>query len=164
MFNQINGLPLHPLALHAAVVLVPLAALLGLLFALPRTRAWARVPLVLVSLAAVGAVFVAKQSGQALQKFLQSSLPRQTTTLVHQHGQQANILFLATVGYAVLAVVAFLVTRRGPSTGSLTTVAAVFLVLAALGLAFQTYRVGELGARAVWNPTGQTNYGSAPIH
>lgn len=158
MFNQINGLPLHPLALHAAVVLVPLAALLGILFAIPRTRSWSRVPLLIVSVAAVGAVFVAKQSGQALQKVLQ--LPHQTEQLVHQHAHQANLLFLGTIGYAGLAVLAFLVTRRTAPTGTLVTVAAVLLVLGALGVAFQTYRVGELGARAVWNPTGQMNYGS----
>jgi glucan phosphoethanolaminetransferase (alkaline phosphatase superfamily) len=164
MFNQINGLPLHPLMVHAAVVLVPLAALLGVLFAIPRTRAWSRVPLVIVSVAAVGAVFVAKQSGQALQKVLLPSLPSQTASLVHQHAQQANVLFLATLGYAVLAVVAYLVTRRGRSTGSLATVAVVLVVIGALGVAFQTYRVGELGARAVWNPTGQMNYGSSSAH
>jgi peptidoglycan/LPS O-acetylase OafA/YrhL len=161
LFNQINGLPLHPLALHAAVVLVPLAALLGILFAVPRTRAWSRLPLLIVSIAAVGAVFVAKQSGEALQRVLQ--LPHQTEQLVHQHSHQAKILFLGTIGYAVLAILAYLVSRRGPR-GTLTTVAAVLLVLGALGLAFQTYRVGELGARAVWNPTGQMNYGSSPTH
>ncbi len=35
MFDEINGLPTHALALHAAVVLVPLAAALGVLFAIP---------------------------------------------------------------------------------------------------------------------------------
>lgn len=159
MFNQIDGLPLHPLALHAAVVFVPLAALLGLLFAIPRARAWSRVPLVIVSLGAVGAVFVAKQSGQALEKVLQ--LPHQTEQLVHQHAHQANILFIGTIAYAVLAILAFLISRRG-TTSTITTVAAVLLVLGAIGVAFQTYRVGELGARAVWNPTGQMNYGSSP--
>ena len=56
MFHEIGGLPLHPLAVHAAVVSVPLAALLGILFAVPRTRAWSRIPFALVSIGAAGAV------------------------------------------------------------------------------------------------------------
>ena len=38
MFDEFNGLPLHPLAVHAVVALIPLSALLGVLFAVPRTR------------------------------------------------------------------------------------------------------------------------------
>ncbi|MBA2717478.1 MAG: hypothetical protein H0U51_10575, partial [Propionibacteriales bacterium] len=41
-----------------------------------------------------------------------------------------------------------------------TTVVSVLLVIAAAGVAFQTYRVGDVGARAVWNPTGEVDYGS----
>ncbi|HEY7042644.1 MAG TPA: DUF2231 domain-containing protein, partial [Nocardioidaceae bacterium] len=70
MFDEVHGLPLHPLAVHAAVVSVPLAALLGILFAIPKTRAWSRWPLLLVSLGAVGAVYVAKQSGHELEHHL----------------------------------------------------------------------------------------------
>ncbi|MGI8613083.1 MAG: hypothetical protein ACR2KL_03925, partial [Nocardioidaceae bacterium] len=67
MFNTINGLPVHALAVHAVVVLVPLSALLGVLFVVPRLRSWSRLPLPLVALAAVVATFVARQSGQALR-------------------------------------------------------------------------------------------------
>ena len=46
---EINGLPLHPLVVHAVVVLSPLAALGGLLYAaVPRWRWWLRWPLVQV--------------------------------------------------------------------------------------------------------------------
>ena len=42
MPNDFNGLPLHPLIVHATVVIIPLAALTVILFAVwPRFRSWA---------------------------------------------------------------------------------------------------------------------------
>lgn len=159
MVNQFNGLPTHVLAVHAAVVLVPLAALLGILFAVPRTRAWSRLPLVLASGTAVVAVFVAKQTGQAFQKVL--NLPSPTSELVQVHAQRAQVLLLAMLGYTLLAALAFVVSRTPTSSSLLVTAVSVLMVLAAAGVAYQTYRVGDVGARAVWNPTGQADYGSS---
>ena len=52
---ELNGVPLHPLVVHAVVVLGPLAALTGLAYAaVPRWRWLLRCPL--VALAAVVAV------------------------------------------------------------------------------------------------------------
>ena len=51
---EINGLPLHPLVVHAAVVFLPCAALLALVYAaVPRWRWAVRWPM--VGLTAVGA-------------------------------------------------------------------------------------------------------------
>lgn len=157
MFDEFNGLPTHALALHAAVVLVPLAAALGVLFAIPRTRSWSRVPLLLVSLGAVVAVYVAKESGERFEEALNLADPIQH--LVDVHAARADVLFYASIGYAVLAVAAFVVTRSARNDFA-TTLLAVLLVVGAAGVAFQTYRVGDVGARAVWNPTGGVDYGS----
>ena len=56
--DTVNGLPLHPLTVHATVVLVPLLALLGVLFVIPRIREWARWPLGLVAVAAAASTYV----------------------------------------------------------------------------------------------------------
>jgi len=40
-------------------------------------------------------------------------------------------------------------------------VLSALLVLGAGALAFQTYRVGDIGSEAVWNPTGERSYTSA---
>lgn len=157
MFDEINGLPTHALALHAAVVLVPLAAALGVLFAIPRTRTWSRVPLLVVAVGAVAAVYVAKVSGERFEEVLNLEGP--TKDLVELHADRADVLFYATIGYAVLAAAAFLLTRNARSDLT-TTVLAIVLVLGAAGVAFQTYRVGDVGARAVWNPTGDLDYNS----
>jgi hypothetical protein len=64
MFDKIGDLPLHPLVIHAVVVGIPLAALLAVLFAIPRTREWARWPLAIVVVGATAVTFIARQSGQ----------------------------------------------------------------------------------------------------
>lgn len=66
-FPKIFGLPAHPLLVHAAVVLVPLAALA--LVAVGWKEAWRRVyylPVALIAMAGAGSAFLAKQSGETL--------------------------------------------------------------------------------------------------
>ena len=70
MLDAIGNMPLHPLVVHAVVVGAPLAALLGFLFAVPRLTAWARWPLAVVSVGALAAGIVAKESGEGLQRTL----------------------------------------------------------------------------------------------
>lgn len=171
MFNTINGLPVHALAVHAVVVLVPLSALLGVLFVVPRLRSWSRLPLPLVALAAVVATFVARQSGQALRNVggqFAGGLGGEVLDLVNRHQQLANQLFYIVIGYAVLAVAAaFLAGRpRGraadsASRGALTVGLSALLVIGAVVVGVWTYRVGDSGARAVWNPTGTISYAPA---
>ena len=163
MFNEINGLPVHPLVIHAAVVLVPLSALLGVLFVIPRTRAWARIPLLLVSLGAAASVYVSRESGEALRENLNlednSELP--AASLIDVHEDRAYVLFIATLIFAAIAVAAFVLSRSATSySGPLAAVVSVLLILGALGVAYQTYRVGEIGSKAVWNPTGDQDFSS----
>ncbi len=106
---------------------------------------------------AVAAVYVAKVSGERFEEVLNLEGP--TKDLVELHADRADVLFYATIGYAVLAAAAFLLTRNARSDLT-TTVLAIVLVLGAAGVAFQTYRVGDVGARAVWNPTGDLDYNS----
>jgi predicted membrane protein DUF2231 len=155
MFHEIGGLPVHPLAVHAAVVSVPLAALLGILFAIPRTRAWARVPLALVSVGAAGAVFVARQSGKDLEKTLGLTGGNSAVVaLVRTHAGRANVLMVMAVIFAVLAVAAFFVSRDPRRfQGTLAAVVCAVVVVASVAIAFQCYRVGDSGARAVWGTT-----------
>src|SRR4051812_3262140 len=102
MFDQINGLPLHPLLIHAAVLGIPLAFLLAGLFAFPRTRAWARWPLVLTVLGATAATFAAKESGEALRARLNFPADSQANGLISQHEALANQLFFIMLGFTVV--------------------------------------------------------------
>jgi len=181
--DTVNGLPLHALAVHGAVVMVPLAAVLGLVFAVPRLREWARWPLALVAVGAAVATWVAVESGERLEAALENNgaLGGPVHELVEEHAELAGQLEWMVIGYAVLAVAAALVVER--STGStrrrvgggepaaanrsaargssaLALVFSVLLVLGAVAVGVQTYRVGDAGAKAVWNPTGDIKYSS----
>ena len=64
---EINGVPLHPLVVHAVVVFAPLAALFGIAYAVLPGWRWAlRWPLVAVTGIAVVTAFIATLSGQDL--------------------------------------------------------------------------------------------------
>ena len=176
--DTVNGLPLHALAVHGAVVMVPLAALLGLLFAVPRLREWARWPLALVGVGAAVATWVAVESGERLEAALENNgaLGGPVHDLVERHAELAEQMEWMVIGYAVLAVAAALVVERSrgstradsdrtpapASRGSsaLALVFSVLLVLGAVAVGVQTYRVGDAGAKAVWNPTGDIQFSS----
>ena len=69
LFDTVTGLPVHPLVVHAVVVLGPLAALLAVTYVVvPRWRVGLRWPLVLLSVVAAASAFVAEQSGEALEE------------------------------------------------------------------------------------------------
>jgi Predicted membrane protein (DUF2231) len=156
MFHEIGGLPVHPLAVHAAVVSVPLAALLGLLFVVPRTRAWARIPFALVSVGAAAAVFVAKQSGHDLEETLglDNGGNNPVAALVATHAGRANVLMIMVLIFAGIAVVAFFLSRDDARfRGTVAAVVCGVVIVGALSVAVQTYRVGDSGARAVWGTT-----------
>ena len=168
MFDSIGDLPLHPLAIHAAVLGVPLTLLLAALFTLPRTRNWARWPLAVAGVGSLGAVFVARESGEALMNILLTTqrLGGEAALLVERHSELAGSLFYLTAAVAVLSVVCALVVgrlggtaeRRG-SRGRDSILLVLLLVVSALA-SFWVYRVGDLGATAVWNPTGTQTYSS----
>ncbi len=180
MFELINGLPVHPLVVHAAVVFVPLTLLGTILIAVKRswrkTLGWW---VVLLAFVTVGMAFVAKESGEALAGLI--GLPEKHAELGDTLPVLAGVMFLATTAL----VIADRVTDRGgspksaasgvePGTGDLgevaaprrkqspvVTVFAVLAVLVALMATFQTYRVGESGAKAVW--AGRIEAATQPV-
>jgi uncharacterized membrane protein len=148
MIDTVNGLPLHPLVVHAVVVLLPLAVLGTIAIAVrPRWRATYG-PLV-VAVAAVATVLcpVATSSGEALEE--QVGDPG-------QHAQLGDQLVWFAIPVLLLSLVLVYLARRqarerdssGPSR--LITVVAALSVVAAVACAVQVYRVGDSGARAAW--------------
>jgi hypothetical protein len=165
VFDSIGGLPVHALVLHAVVIAVPLAALLALLFAYPRTRNWARWPLAVVAVGTLGATFVAKKSGEALERALGIKPGNPVGDLIARHQHLANQLLILVAVFTVLAVASsFLVSRvevaprRRPV--AIEVGLPVLLVITGLVMMFQVYRVGDIGSRAVWNPEGSVDYSS----
>ena len=161
MFDSIGDMPLHPLVVHAVVVGAPLAALLGFLFVVPRFRAWSRWPLALVAVGAFAASLVAKESGEGLQRSLGIGSRPATRSPADRRARPA--------GDAA---------RRGPrrvrgarrrhgagrpragrtSSGWSTGSCRSPLVVVGVLVLVWCYRVGDIGSRAVWNPTGTQTY------
>ena len=143
---EINGLPLHPLVVHAAVVLGPLGALAAVAYvALPRWRDRLRWPMVVLALLAVASIVAAYYTGKS---FFNSRPPEiQAAPLVVTHQHLAQQLFWITLAFGVVAVVsAWLATR----TGALRVVLDVLLAAGAVVVLIWVARTGEAGARAVW--------------
>lgn len=154
---EIGGLPLHPLVVHAAVVLTPLAVLAVIVFALwPRHRWLTRWPTVALTVAAAGSVVLARQSGQALLD-ARPELAR----LVAEHEDRATVLVPLTLVLLVL-VAAGAWSLGGPSSlasgagaresrvAALERVLPALLVLAALAVLVMVVLTGDSGSRAVW--------------
>jgi hypothetical protein len=155
-----NGLPLHPLVVHAVVVLVPLTILAAIAFAvLPKQRWLLRLPLAAGAIVSAIVSFVAKESGENLEAGIGES------PLLKIHTDRADVFVLLVYGFAIVALIAAF-TLGGTSqlaSGALARVAvggravqlvvAVVLVVAAVIVAIQVARVGDAGSRAVWTGT-----------
>jgi predicted membrane protein DUF2231 len=181
MPSEINGLPLHPLVVHAVVVLVPLTALIAVLFLVPRFRRPLRWPMVVLGLVSLASTFVARQSGLNLKNSSYIPDNGEVFDAVQRHQHLANQLWYIVIAFFIVILIAAYVLRPddelGPFPGRLgdsddeegaTTldtviraVVAALVVVGAVAVTVQTVRAGEQGSRAVWNPTGDTDFESS---
>lgn len=153
---EINGLPLHPLIVHAVVVFVPLGALSAILFALvPRWRWLLRWPTLLLALAAVGFARLAVVSGGQLRedRDLGGSLLDRHMTWGHR--LEYSIWVFVVVAIVACWVLPYVVPVAGrddrPSPmASLTTVVTVLLPIAAAVVLVFAVITGDAGSKAVW--------------
>ena len=141
---EINGLPLHPLVVHAAVIFGPLAALAALGFLVPRWRDRLRWPMVVLAVIATGAIVLAYYSGGS---FLNSKPELRSSPQVQAHKKLGDQLLWIGLAFGVIAVVTGWLNAR---SGALRVVLDVLLAVAAVVLLVWVFRTGEAGARAVW--------------
>ncbi len=153
---EINGVPLHPLVVHAAVVFVPLAALAAAVLALvPRWRWLVRTPALVLAVVAALSAQVAVLSGDDFMHRLGAH-----SELVNTHqtwGERTSIAVWVLAAFVLLAWWLLPTTtpvpeRRGnparvpqlvlPLTAALPVLAAAVLVL--------VFLTGDAGARAAW--------------
>lgn len=150
------SLPLHPLVVHAAVVLVPLFAIAALLWAVrPSWGWWLRWPVLVGSVLSIAIVFITRQTGDTLRGDL-----RMRGDAVEHHEQMSGLLLGSTVALVVAAVLAwFTVPVNSPLPGgaqrpgrgvALRILARVLLVLAAIAVGVGVFLTGDSGAKMVW--------------
>lgn len=151
--DKLFGLPAHPLIVHAAVVLVPMAAVgLVVVAALPRARR-AYAPLVLAAaLGAVAMVFLAQRSGEAFEERVRE------TDLVERHTDLGASMLPwaiapAVVAAGITALAWWRPARARAGSVVVTAVAVIVAVLAGGGATWKVVEVGHSGSKAAWSAT-----------
>lgn len=159
MPSTILGLPLHPLIVHATVVLVPMAAVaVGAAVLLPRFRRWAGPVPAVLSLVALVLTPLSTASGENLEHSVAE------TSLIERHAELGDQLIPFTIALFVAAAAFWWLARRpragrGPGAVArdrlrvVTALAGGLAVLAALGTGVQVARIGHSGAEAAWSQT-----------
>jgi uncharacterized membrane protein len=166
VFDLVNGLPVHPLVVHAVVVLLPLACLGTVAIAV--RPAWRqRFGVLVVACAAVATALlpVATSSGEALERHVGSA---------GEHAELGEQLIWFAIPLLVLSLALVWLDRRSRAAGTAdpigtpgttsaasnsraSTVIAVLALVAALAASVQVYRVGDSGAREAWAERVQTS-------
>jgi uncharacterized membrane protein len=147
MFDLINGIPVHPLVVHAIVVLLPLATLGTIAIAVRPSWRGPYGPLV-VAAALVATVLcpVATSSGEELEKRVGNP---------GEHAELGDTLVWFALALLITsAALVWLERRHGraEATGRpmILNVVAVLAIIIGLASVVQVYRVGDSGARAAW--------------
>jgi hypothetical protein len=139
------GLPLHPLLVHSAVVLVPLVAIGALVMSyLPSfSRRHGKIILILAVIAQVS-VFLAKMSGEAFAEILDKN--------VEKHAELGEITPLLTLPMVVLIYLRWRMDRSGSTFGPVVIrrLTSVALIVASVVSLVVILLVGHSGASSVW--------------
>ncbi|MDV8070816.1 DUF2231 domain-containing protein [Rhodococcus sp. IEGM 1366] len=159
--TTIGGLPAHPLLVHLVVVLVPISALLLVLaVCLPAARIRLGLVPAAIALITLIAVPITTDAGEWLEKQIPEN------PLVQVHADLGDQMLFWSIGVFVLAAVWWVLhstrltrwraDRPDASTSPklwriVVITIAVVSVLVAAGSIVQVYRIGESGAKAVWN-------------
>jgi hypothetical protein len=151
---QISGLPLHPLLVHAVVVLIPLTVIAVLLTQFwPAARRRLGIVTPLAALAVLVLVPITVAAGRSLEGLV-GPLPKVQT---HQHYGQ--MLLPWVIALFVVAAAQWLWFRWGErrypaAHGRIAAAAPVLLAAASivvgLGTLILVVIIGDTGARAVW--------------
>ena len=146
MFDTFLGLPIHPLIVHATVVIVPTAAVAVVLAVFwTRFREWAGAAPMALSALAVVLTPLSTSSGETLERQLSS------TSLISDHARLGDLLIWWVVPLAVVSAGSWWFRRR-PAAGGLVKwgLAAVSVVVAA-GTLVTVALIGHSGAKAAWD-------------
>lgn len=144
--DLIMGLPLHPLIIHAVVVLVPLSAL-GVIFLLlfPRFAPTFSTLILFLLVASTIAGFIAENSGQALSN---------RVGYPGDHAEQGERLAKLILLFTLLYITWFVIYRKSIKFKSadklLKRGLSALLLLAAIASTTLTFIVGHSGAKVTW--------------
>ncbi|MGB3734535.1 MAG: DUF2231 domain-containing protein [Ilumatobacter sp.] len=163
VFDDFFGVPTHPLAVHAPVVLIPLLAVVSVVVLFRRSwREWSTIPLAGLALVMVAMLFVAKESGESLKGSETALFGTQEMLDRHQDlGTQSFVLaivwFVVAAAAATVSIVRHRDSVQSLSAGAGTAVSdPVVLALNVLGAVLVVVttiwliRTGHAGAEMRW--------------
>jgi len=156
----LNGIPMHPLFVHGAVMLVPITAFAMILVAVwPAAQRKLGISVPILSIVAAISVAFTIQAGEALEERVKE------TALVQAHTEAADGIVPWIVLLVVAACVQWLVFRfvknrkdadKVPAFGAtarkvIAVVVGLLVVAGAVGATWEIYLVGDAGAKSVWD-------------
>lgn len=159
MFNSIAGIPAHPMFVHFAVSIAPIAAILALLWiTFPRWRTVLGPSAVGFALLSVPSVFFARISGEAL--LVAKGLSEENLGPVKKHALYANLYTVSTLALVVAVIVLFFLLRRCAKSSNaalsrgLCVAVSALTALCAVAVLTTTVLTGHEGARLTWSEEG----------
>ena len=145
LFGSVAGLPLHPLVIHASIVLIPLVAIGALVMSyLPSfSRRYGKLILVIALFAQVS-LFLAKVTGEAFEEILDKDMGN--------HAELGEIAPFVTLPMVALIYLRWRLDRSGATVGSVWVrrLTSLALILASLASIAVIVLVGHSGAESVW--------------
>lgn len=145
MPSTVFGLPVHPLIVHATVVVVPTAALAVFLSTFwRRFRDWAGYLPVALAAAAVALVPLSTSSGEELEDSMAHS------QLIEKHAELADQLLPFVVGLLAVALLQLWI-RRGARSRFMVAATMVLAVAFSAATIIEVARIGHSGAEAAWS-------------
>ena len=153
MLDTFQDLPVHTLIVHATVVVVPTAAIMvGLAAVYPRFRTWIGPGAAIAAVLGVILTPLSTASGDKLNHRIKDlGMSEELHEAIEKHEHLAENLIWYVLALAVLAIVGYVLHRKGNAARAVVTVVAVLSVLAAVGTAVQVARIGHAGAKATWS-------------
>ena len=158
--TTIAGLPAHPLFVHLAVVLVPLAAILVLGYAmLSVVRSRLGIGLPVIAAFSLLSAKLAESAGEGLEKVAKSK-PDTDVQALHEHAQLGEAAVLWAAGIFLVAAVLYLLHgtplerlrhRLGIHRAPWMTVAgSVLAIVVLVGGGYAILTAGHSGAQLAW--------------
>jgi hypothetical protein len=155
VFDQVRGLPVHALVLHAAVVFIPLLALAAVVYAIvPRWRSHTGWAAFLLAIVAPVCAFVTRQSGLYLyDRVIARGTSAAGRRILDNHMNFGTLTMWFTIALGVVTLIMVLATARRPGNrlprAADLGLSVIMVVLAAI-TGYYVFRTGDSGATAVW--------------
>lgn len=159
MFEQILGLPVHVLVVHAVVVFVPLLALLAVAYVvLPRWRRRLDWAVAILAVLAPVTAFLAVESGEALEDALVArGFQGPILDQIFEHSRYGDILFRIVVALGIVVLLLLVSTSGHRRVSKLPALITPVLSVAVVGLSIAAliyvWLTGHSGAETVWGTT-----------